>query len=50
MNINLEQRLAITKSIIELIDPSGSVTVFYGNDRHDLPSNHNCPLYITASV
>lgn len=24
--------------------------MFYDNDRHDLPSTHNQPLYITASV
>lgn len=67
MNFNLEQVLAITKSISELTDPYGSyglverrsrrnnrfddgVVVLYDNERHDLPSSHNRPCYITANV
>lgn len=67
MDFNSEQRLAITKSLIELTDPAEScdmvegrprhkgrfddnAAVFYNKDRRGLPSNHNRPLYMTASV
>lgn len=67
MDFNLEQRLVITKAIIELSDPSrGSslaekrlrwgdrfedgAMVVYDNDRWDLPSHHNRPLYVKTSI
>lgn len=67
MDSNPEQSLAITKSIIDLRDPSrscelverksrkiarfdDSAIVFYDNERYDLLSSHNGPLYVTASI
>lgn len=60
MDFNPEQRLAITKSIIELIDPAekaqtqsrfdDDAAVFYDNDRRGLPITHSRLLYITVSV
>lgn len=67
MDFNPKQRLAITKSIIELTDPSGNyglvkrrlrkndrfddgAIMFYDNERHNLSSSHNRPLFVIACV
>lgn len=58
-DFNLQQRLTIIKSIIELRDPSDNlglvenwsrIVVFHDNERHDLSSTHNRPFHVTANV
>lgn len=66
IDFSAEQRLAITKAIINLTDPSGgcgvferrprggsilkTAIVFYRNDMQDIHDHHNWSLYVTASV